>query len=98
MGMIRPLPFLAALSRSSMTLADPPGRIEHHVPGQVGDLARAQARLGRQQHDHAIAQRVSGAAGKDQQIVEIGRGQKFCLFAWHYDSNCYEQAKTISKQ
>ena len=93
MGMIRPLPFLAALSRSSRTLADPPGRIEHHVPGQVGDLARAQAGLGRQQHDHAVAQRVSGAAGKDQQIVEIGCRQKFCLFAWHYDSNVYDELR-----
>ena len=54
--------------------ADPPGRIERHVPGQVRNLARPQAGLGRQQHDHAIAQRVAGAAGKDQQIVEIGRG------------------------
>ena len=73
--------------------ADPPGRIEHHVPGQVGDLARPQAGLGRQQHDHAIAQRIAGAAGKDQQIVEIGCGQKFCLFAWHYDSNVYDNLR-----
>ena len=47
------------------------GRTEHHVPGQTGDLARPQPGLGRQQHDHAIAQRIAGATGKDEEIIDI---------------------------
>ena len=64
---------------------------EHHVPGEAGDLARPQAGLYGQQDDHAIARRVAGAAGKDQQIIEIGRGQQFCLFTWRCDSNVYDK-------
>ena len=74
MGMIRPLPFLAALSRSSITPPTRPVASSTMSQVRLRNLARPQAGLGRQQHDHAIAQRVAGAAGKDQQIVEIGRG------------------------
>jgi hypothetical protein len=38
-------------------VADLARRTEHHIPGQVGDLTRAQPRLGREQDDHAVAQR-----------------------------------------
>ena len=34
------------------------GRIDHHVPGQVGDLTGPQASLGRQQDDQIVAERV----------------------------------------
>ena len=51
--------------------ADLAAGIENHVPRQVRNLARAQARLGRQQHDHAIAQRIAGATGKQEEIVDI---------------------------
>ena len=36
--------------------------IEHHVPGQVGDLTGAQASLGGQQDDHTVTEGMSGAA------------------------------------
>ena len=46
---------------------DVAGRIEDHVPGQVGDLTGPQASLGGQQHDHAVTEGVPGAARKNQE-------------------------------
>jgi hypothetical protein len=51
--------------------ADLAGRTEHHVPGEVGDLTRPQPRLGGQQHEHAVAKRITGAAGKHEEIIDV---------------------------
>src|ERR1019366_2390657 len=40
--------------------------IEHHVPRQRGNLASAHAGFRRQQHDHTVAERISGPAGKEK--------------------------------
>src|SRR5271166_763926 len=45
--------------------------VDHHVPGQVRNLASAQPCLGREQHDQGIAQRMAGAAGVDEQVFEV---------------------------
>jgi hypothetical protein len=37
--------------------------VDHHQPGQLGDLAAAQAGLDRQQNHDAIAIRVSAVSG-----------------------------------
>jgi hypothetical protein len=47
------------------------------------DLPGPQPCLGREQHEDGVAQRVSGAAGKDEQITEIRGGKYFGSFAWH---------------
>ena len=41
---------------------DVAGWIDHHVPGQVGDLTGPQASLGGQQDDHTVTEGMSGAA------------------------------------
>ena len=64
MGISRPLFFLAAQSRSSIDVADFAGRVEDHVPGQLGDLAGPQPGLDRQQHDQLVTDGVAGVAGK----------------------------------
>ena len=52
-------------------LADLAGRIEHHVPGQPGDLAGPQAGLDREQHDQLVAKWVTGGGGKDKEVVYL---------------------------
>ena len=59
------------------------GWIEHHVPGQVGDLTGAQASLGGQQDDHTVTKGMSGAAGKNKEVVDVAKGEYFCLLARH---------------
>ena len=65
---------------------DVAGRIEDHVPGQVGDLTGPQASLGGQQDDHTVTERMPGAAGKNQEVVDVANGEYFCLFASHSKS------------
>ena len=59
------------------------GWIEHHVPGQVGDLTGPEARLGGKQHDDTVTERVPGAAGKNQEVVDVTNGEYLCLLASH---------------
>ena len=47
------------------------GRIEHHVPRQVGDLAGAQAGLDRQENDDTVAFRISGRGGVDEEVFDL---------------------------
>jgi hypothetical protein len=62
---------------------DVAGWIEYHVPRQVCDLACAQAGFRRQQDNYSIADRMAGASGKNQEIVDLGDGQYFRLLAKH---------------
>ena len=45
--------------------------VGHHVPSQVRNLTGPHAGLGRQQHDHAVAQGVSKATGVHQEIINV---------------------------
>ena len=51
--------------------ADLAGWTDHHVPGQVRNLTGPQPGLGRQQHDHAVAQGIADATGVHQEISNI---------------------------
>ena len=62
-------------------VADLAGRVEHHVPGQLGDLASPQAGFDRQQHDQLVTEGVTGVAGKDQEAFNLLIGKYLCLFA-----------------
>jgi hypothetical protein len=62
------------------------GWIEHHVRGRVGDLTGAQASLGGQQDDNSITNGMPGAAGKNQEVVDVAKRKYFCLFASHSKS------------
>jgi hypothetical protein len=64
-------------------IADLASRVDHHVPRQACDLASAQAGFRRQQDNYSIADRMAGASGKNQEIVDLGDGQYFRLLAWH---------------
>ena len=57
--------------------------IDHHVPGQVGDLTGPQASLAGQQDDHSVTERMSGAIGKHQEVIDVAKRKNFCLLAWH---------------
>ena len=57
--------------------------IEHHVPGQVGDLTGPQASLGGQQDDHTVTEGMPGAAGKNKEVVDVAKREYFCLLASH---------------
>ena len=71
------------------------GWIEHHVPGQVGNLTGPQARLGGQQDDHAVTERMSGATGKNQEVADVAKRKYFCLLASHVSkSNCSSRLTT----
>jgi hypothetical protein len=52
-------------------VVDLAGRIDHHVPRQVCDLAGTHSGFRRQQDNHSVADRVSGAIGEDQKIRDI---------------------------
>ena len=83
-GVCRDQPAAAVLGGDVAQLdhrTDAAGRIEDHVPGQVGDLTGPQASLGGQQHDHAVTEGVPGAAGKNQEVVDVTTGEYFCLLA-----------------
>src|SRR5580704_3372715 len=62
---------------------DVAGWIEHHVPGQLGNLTGSQASLGGKQHDYTVTVRAPGAGSKNQEVVEVANGKYFCLLAWH---------------
>ena len=85
-GINRPLPFLAAMIAQLDHRTNVAGWIEDHVPGQVGDLTGPQAGLGGQQDDHAVAEGMPGAAGKNQEVVDVANREYFCLFASHSKS------------
>jgi hypothetical protein len=57
--------------------------IDHHVPSQVCDLSGAQACLGGEQDHDRVLQRVSRAAGEDNQVTNIVGGKYFRLLAGH---------------
>ena len=59
------------------------GRADHHVPGQLGDLASAQASFERQQQDQMISARVSGSGGKDEEASCLLIGEYLGLFSRH---------------
>ena len=44
-------------------IADPTTGIHHHIPRQVGNLARAQASFSGEQDENAVAQRIASATG-----------------------------------
>ena len=76
----------AVLGRSIAQLdyrADITGRIKHHVPGQFGNLTGPQASLGGKQDDHAIAEGMPGAGNKNQEVIDVAKGEYFCLLTWH---------------
>ena len=81
-GVHRDQPAAAVLGRSIAQL-DHAGWINHHVPGQLGDLNRAEARLGGQQDDDTVAEGMPGAAGKDKEVVDVAKREYFCLLASH---------------
>jgi hypothetical protein len=64
---------------------DVAGWIEHHVPGQLGDLTGTEASLGGQQDDHTVTEGMPGATGKNQEVVDVAKGKYFCLPAWHIE-------------
>jgi len=67
-------PTAAVLGRTIAKLDDSANlaaAIGDHFPGQVGHLACPQTGLGRQENDQTVAQRVSGAVGKQQEVVEM---------------------------
>ena len=47
--------------------------VEHHGPRQVCDLSSPQPCLSRQQDHYRVAQRVPGAAGVDEQVLNVVR-------------------------
>ena len=53
------------------------------VPRQVCDLACAQAGFCRQQDNHSVADRMAGAIGKNQEVVDTADGKYFCLLTGH---------------
>jgi hypothetical protein len=61
--------------------------IEHHVPGQIGDLAGAQPAFDGRQNNNTIALGVSGGIGEDEEIAYVVLRKKFGLFAGH-NSQC----------
>ena len=63
--------FLGCAVRKLDQAADLAVGVDHHVPGQVGDLSGPQPGLGREQDHHGVTERVAGAAGKDEQVTYI---------------------------
>ena len=69
--MDRPLHFLAAAIGEFDQAADLAVGVEHHVPGQVRDLASPQPGLGRQQDQDLVAERVPGTAGEHEEVADV---------------------------
>jgi hypothetical protein len=67
-------------------LANLAGRIEHHVPGQAGNLAGTQAGLDRKKYDQLVAKWVSRGGGKDEEVVYLLLVKYLCLSACHHRS------------
>jgi hypothetical protein len=59
------------------------GRVDHHVPSQVGDFGGTQASLQRQQHDHLVADRVPGVLSEEQQVFDVTLSENLCALANH---------------
>jgi hypothetical protein len=55
--------------------ADPTTRIGDHGPGELGDLTGAQARLGGEQEEEAVALGVAAPAGMAKGNSELPRGE-----------------------
>ena len=64
-------------------IADLAAAVDNHVPGQVCDLACPQSGFRRQQDNHSVANRMSGALGEGQEICDIELGKYLGLFAEH---------------
>lgn len=71
-------------------VADFAGRPQDHVPGQLGDLAGAQASLERQQQDQAISASVSGGGGKDEEASCLLFGEYLGLSSRHNEVHLNE--------
>jgi hypothetical protein len=63
--------------------ADFPGRPDHHVPGQVRDLAGAQASLQGQQQDQMVSTQISGRGGEDEEAARLLIRKYLGLFSRH---------------
>ena len=77
--------FLGCMILQLYDVADLAARVEYHVPGQISDLAGPQASLQRQQHHHAVAQRMAAAIRKGEQISHVEQGKDLGLFSGHMD-------------
>ena len=82
-GIVRPLFFFAAQSRSSIDRRNLAARVEHHIPGEFGDFAGTQASLHREENDDPIAKRVSGRTGVGKELGQLPVIENFCLLACH---------------
>jgi hypothetical protein len=47
--------------------------IGQHVPRQRSDFACSQPSLRRQQYDHTVSERISGPAGKEEELMNVER-------------------------
>ena len=45
--------------------------VQHHVPGEIGDLAGAQACFDRQENDDDVSLRVSAVGGVDEEVLYV---------------------------
>jgi len=61
------------------------GWIEHHVPSELRDLTGSKASFGGKQDDQAIAEGMAGAAGKQEEVVDVTKREYFCLLASHIE-------------
>ena len=50
---------------------------------RLGDLNGPQASLGGQQDHHTVAEGMSGATGKNKEVVDVAKRKNFCLLASH---------------
>ena len=76
------LPLTGAI-RHVDRLADLPGRIGHHGPGQGGDFFGAQAGLHRQQEEDPIPVWIAGRVHKPQNRPLLGRTDNLGLLPLH---------------
>ena len=98
MGMMRPPPFLGGGVPQFDDAADPPAASS--TMSQVR-LAISPARRPALADSSTITRLRNGfrlQLAKTSRSLRSATGKKFCLFAWHYDSNVYEQIKIISQQ
>ena len=87
--MDRPLPFLAALSRSSIRPLSAP--VASTTMSQVRfaiSPARSPA-LADSSTITVLRRRMPGAAGEHEEVADIRGGKYFCSFAWHDESLSY---------
>src|SRR5580704_725686 len=78
-------------------IADLAAAIDDHVPRQVCDLASTQSGFRRQEDNHSVANRMSGAVNKGQEIFDIELGKYLGLFAGHsIDLNCTAKCKSCN--